>query len=770
LITTWKAHMRYQFRTYQHVLGHLRDFNDPEYLGAEIGREKAQKKIQQFLDTALKLLDVRVDLKGWQKNYFLFLKMRSVYFLTICVALMFGLFAGFLTKVFYGIFVVAKHFKWWYSTCFAFFLTMPHCTILFALMIDQLTDLLVDITRDPVWATFRAKILVIRNVDHLVPDIIRDMCWWIDGSLLGVFEGVPIFAALLNVLQHGVKHRWYESMCLGYIWGGVMVAFVGSFSYLIVGTFPYLLKFFGSAGGDKRIFPYLLKFFGSAGGDKRIRVSSMIAGAISHFHVFPGFLAEHCSCVEVYDISHHHVRSKTPVPAEGTKTKRWDKLLCYRIWYPNETFESLTKLTDGAQEGDVRRIRRNWWIQFVIFPNVLWVFTVALISSQSFQSLFVLSTNVVSVIWAIVMLFLSRAFLMYFPGVAGHPFYMVSFVLVCLTAFLLAGNAHEMSKDHIKNPLMRWQNASMTDQRPMTHWLGDSRGAHYSICRESFGSADANLSALDLAALSFIMYEPNCSNFKELLDQHFPEHYRANVTNCTDEPWPSRWAMFHFPAREGGNSGTRVMGVKGTSSIEDAMLDGTLYATVQVLQWVEYIIPVLTTLPIDQVQWLMKSFSLEHKEEKEAWDQIEGNLAYMVEQHPDDSFILTGHSLGGGLAQIIASKFSLPAVVWSAPGMVYSKTRFNVSLQMAKRNIWVVRPDHDIVPRVDMQAGTVQDISCRDQKGQPDTALNCHGLTKTACEVWRVCGDPLGRNFNSTCSNYIDQRLLGKTFSTDDEM
>merc|ERR1711937_609849 len=93
-------------------------------------------------------------------------------------------------------------------------------------------------------------------------------------------------------------------------------------------------------------------------------------------------------------------------------------------------------------------------------------------------------------------------------------------------------------------------------------------------------------------------------------------------------------------------------------------------------------------------------------------------------QNPDDYFIFTGHSLGGGLAQILASQLDLPAVVFSAPGMVYSAQRFDADIQSAKRNIWVVMPDFDVVPQVDLQAGSIQKVECRDKAGNPASALS----------------------------------------------
>merc|ERR1712187_419717 len=91
--------------------------------------------------------------------------------------------------------------------------------------------------------------------------------------------------------------------------------------------------------------------------------------------------------------------------------------------------------------------------------------------------------------------------------------------------------------------------------------------------------------------------------------------------------------------------------------------------------------------------------------ETNIWTELQDRVAEIKASHPNDEYVITGHSLGGGLAQIVASRMRLPSLVWSAPGVVYSARRFNISLEYSKRNVVVVIPDEDVVPRVDKQAG-----------------------------------------------------------------
>jgi len=161
------------------------------------------------------------------------------------------------------------------------------------------------------------------------------------------------------------------------------------------------------------------------------------------------------------------------------------------------------------------------------------------------------------------------------------------------------------------------------------------------------------------------------------------------------------------------------------------------------------------------------------------WGKLNSKVKHMrkVEKAKKKAtkFVLTGHSLGGGIAEIVAAQLGIKALVWSAPGTLYSQGFFSgdnigsVSEERMQRNVVNVVPDNDDVPRVDSQQSVVQRIQCF---GINHTAVSyvlgvkdCHPVVKSTCEVWRVCGDaPMHRDFSSQCSQYVAEHELGKLY------
>lgn len=79
------------------------------------------------------------------------------------------------------------------------------------------------------------------------------------------------------------------------------------------------------------------------------------------------------------------------------------------------------------------------------------------------------------------------------------------------------------------------------------------------------------------------------------------------------------------------------------------------------------------------------------------YKQLETYITEQILPDPrfaDYQFLLTGHSLGGGVASIVGARLQALAVVFSSPGVVLSRRKFGLSLKSVSQ--YVV----NIVPQV----------------------------------------------------------------------
>jgi len=116
------------------------------------------------------------------------------------------------------------------------------------------------------------------------------------------------------------------------------------------------------------------------------------------------------------------------------------------------------------------------------------------------------------------------------------------------------------------------------------------------------------------------------------------------------------------------------------------------------------------------------------------------------------SLVLTGHSLGGGVAMIAGASVDVAAVSYSGPGPVLGRERYQHAIEAAcpqckadlspeavQRHAFNVVPSGDIVPWAGGQSTRAVGIQCDDGAGI------CHSVVRSMCTIMQSCGDPWGR-------------------------
>jgi len=656
--------------------------------------------------------------------YMCSLRVRWSYFFICALFTALALFAGSVTEVFFAVFASdtteepdctaclaasSEPLRVWISLWL-----LPFGAMFLALVGDEMGDLVIDAIDRPPLLWCLSLVLTALYPDRKVAPS-HFVCVLVDYSVIILSELVPLTCAVRGrYLGIGFWH--------GYMQGGLLAAFIVTLGVLLA---------------DLTICIYGLE------SGKAQQALRHIYHVLDKHKIFGGVLSSR------YDLfKSHFEQAQRPRRRDVHTCKRWAELL-----------EVSGRAVAGVSSTMAAVLVQRQHIVLIV-TVVAWT----IVSMLAVQKRFSLPELVSAGGMIITVSVLSMKTAAHFPQVAG-PFYTVILAFFLFAAFgLQAWTAFGFDVEHAAvMPLMWTQNSSRWGRisgRMRRHesslprvWEGnETLQPQYTVCRLSWGSVDAPVSSLDLAALAMLSYEPSCTRMSVLLENTFGPG--VSLETCNRYEALPRWISVRFPPKKSGGRGTRVFAVKGTSTWRDIYADIKLYATIQVLQSLSKVVPILSLLPVRLVQSIV---GFTNTAEKRLWTTLEDAIQDQVSL--GEPVVLTGHSLGGSIAQIAAARLQLSAIVWSAPGIVYSARRFDVEPEKARHVVAVV-PDGDVVAQVDEQAGILQRIACREKNGQLGSTTTCHKLTKTACDLWRVCGDPTGRDFSDSCEQFVSPESL----------
>lgn len=354
---------------------------------------------------------------------------------------------------------------------------------------------------------------------------------------------------------------------------------------------------------------------------------------------------------------------------------------------------------------------------------------------------------------------LSIATTLLVPKLLGTTYYAMALLFAVLTFNLLFLNETDafigvydavVRNSHVPPLLPAPHNAKYRSQS--THNV-------YPVCMMRWGGPgvadeELKLTAVDLAGFAYATY--------------LPDHFESMLTNLTQNTALDDFHVEHIEEVEtvGGwaivklpRSKIVVFAIRGTASLDDALADMDMFSNVAILQLADKFVPILQLLPREIVRKIVgilvfrKFFGVPR-----IWDHTVAAAIETKKKAEAEGYemITTGHSLGGVLAAMVGATTSSPALAFSPPGEDFNVERFGFAPESFQRNVVLVQPIRDVVPRVDGQLGLRQQISCSSfDPGE------CHHIARSQCELVRICGDPRGRKPNLDESHCAGAMTLG---------
>jgi len=379
---------------------------------------------------------------------------------------------------------------------------------------------------------------------------------------------------------------------------------------------------------------------------------------------------------------------------------------------------------------------------FVMHLVVLLIVAMAHALSRSIPSLMFCLGGV-----ALSMILVSMALQRLAPGFLGVMYQVLVglFVAFALGLLLMSMSYNGDAREEAHNARMFFD----TPQGQMRYqWLPAAR---YPMCLMRWGAPgvpeELHLTVLDLMTFSSAIYGRDWKEIMCTVGNSTKGTHLQNIEldYLEDTKTVGRWGVFKLP-----DAKLRVIAIRGTQTLHDALADLDLFAVVQTLQIMDSVMPVLSVFSLPVIQKVVQGVGVDShfKLAAEAvWHPVVNASMYWRKRSEAENYttVVVGHSLGGMLAAVVGAKCQVPALALSPPGQLYSLMKLGITRKELEQTLSVVQPLHDVVPKVDRQPGMVQHIACN------GGYLQCHLQGFTSCEIFRKCGDARGRSMNHTC-------------------
>jgi len=261
------------------------------------------------------------------------------------------------------------------------------------------------------------------------------------------------------------------------------------------------------------------------------------------------------------------------------------------------------------------------------------------------------------------------------------------------------------------------------------------------VCSLKYRTSDPDysLGIVDFAFFNKLVYEPE-ESLDALTNVWLPAWHKVYErrrelrcgADCDKRDWTSWFVFEGLPGTKLEN--TTVVTIRGTKSTLEKILDIEFWSTSVMINFASQL---LFVGPVFNEFWSSSWARSWYRGKKVRYQSVVTYIKNRTQVEPHRIYYVSGHSLGGGIAGLVAAELGIPSVGLSAPGV--STTAELLQLETARLQALVVNviPETDPIPGAGgPQKCVALPIGCVAPPGPA-----CHRVFNTVCELLDECGD-----------------------------